>query len=227
MSRDAASDVDGPGDGSHHGLLDRLSADLRPVAGAAVARRLLLGVTIGAAASAALTTLVLGLRPDLGQAVGGWMFWVKASYTLALAGVAVWACERLARPAGAAGGRLSWMLVPVLAVVGVAAWRLSQAPAPARMPMIMGGSADACPWWIAAFSLPPLAGLVWALRGLAPTRLRLTGLVAGLAAGGAGAAAYALHCDEGAMAFLATWYTLGVLMSGAAGWLLGPRLLRW
>ena len=78
-----------------------------------------------------------------------------------------------------------------------------------------------------AFSLPPLIGLAWAVRGLAPTRLALTGLMIGLAAGGAGAAAYALHCDEMSAAFLVVWYTLGVAGAGALGWIAGPRILRW
>ena len=93
--------------------------------------------------------------------------------------------------------------------------------------MLMGGSAAVCPWWIMAFSVPPLAGLVWALRGLAPTRPGLTGALAGLAAGGAGAAAYALHCPEPTAPFLAVWYTLGVAGAGALGWIAGPRALRW
>jgi hypothetical protein len=29
------------------------------------------------------------------------------------------------------------------------------------------------------------------------------------------------------MAFVATWYTLGIAATGALGALLGPRLLRW
>lgn len=212
---------------AHDDLIGRLSQDLRPVARLAVARRLLIGVSAGAAVSALLTTLTLGLRPDMAQAVAERIFWVKFAYTLALAGLAVWGCERLARPAGTAGRRLPWILAPVLAVVAMAAWQLVQAPASDRMPMVMGGSFKACPWCIVAFSLPPLAGMVWALRGMAPTRLRLTGAVTGLAAGGAGAAAYALHCTESTMPFLAVWYSLGVVLSGAVGWLVAPRLLRW
>jgi hypothetical protein len=91
----------------------------------------------------------------------------------------------------------------------------------------MGHSANVCPGLILTASLPPLAGLIWAVRGLAPTRLRLAGLALGLAAGGAGAAAYAIHCDEMAAPFLAAWYTLGVAAAGAIGWALAPRVLRW
>jgi len=208
-------------------LIRRLSADLRPVSRSAVVRRLALGVGAGAVVSLALIAATLGLRPDMMHAASGAMFWIKLAYTLAVAVVAIWTCERLGRPAEDGSRRPLWLAVPVLAVGTLAAWQLLRAPEPMRMHMVMGGSAEVCPWLILASSLAPLIGLVWAVRGLAPTRLRLTGLMAGLAAGGAGATAYALHCDESAAPFLAIWYTLGVVAAGALGGLLGPRVLRW
>jgi hypothetical protein len=66
-----------------------------------------------------------------------------------------------------------------------------------------------------------------ALRSLAPTRLRLAGTAAGLAAGAVGASVYQLHCPELAAPFLGTWYVLGILAPAALGALIGPRLLRW
>lgn len=208
-------------------LIGRLAADLRPVPRLAVARRLAVGLGLGALGSALLTWATLGFRPDMPQAMREAMFWVKLAYTLAIGGVALWACERLARPSGAAGRRAVWLALPVVAVVSFAAWELLRAPAPMRMPMIMGSSSQVCPWCIATFSLPPLLGLIWAVRGLAPTRLRLTGLMIGLAAGGMGASVYALHCPEPTAPFLAVWYTLGIATAAAIGAAIGPRLLRW
>ena len=208
-------------------LIERLSAGLRPAPRFVVVSRLALGVGAGAALSAAATAATLGLRPDLARAVGEAMFWVKLAYTLTLAGLALWTVERLARPASTARGRLGWMAAPVLLLTALAGWQLGHAPASSRMAMLMGHSAGVCPWWIVACALPPLAGLVWAVRGLAPTRLRLTGATIGLAAGAAGASAYALHCDEVTAAFTVVWYTLGIATAGFIGWLLGPRLLRW
>ncbi len=208
-------------------IIDRLAAELRPSPRLQVARRLVIGVAGGSAVSAILTVSTLGFRPDMAHAAMEAMFWVKLAYTLALGGLALWACERLARPAASPKGRLPWLLAPVLALASLAAWQLDQAPAPMRMPMMMGHTASVCPWCILAFSLPPLFGLVWAVRGLAPTRLRLTGLMVGLAAGGFGASAYALHCDESAAPFLVIWYSLGIAAAAAVGWLTGPRVLRW
>ena len=208
-------------------LLDRLSASLRPTPAGLVLQRLLIGLATGGAVSLALVVAVLGPRPDLGAAVSQPMFWVKFGYALALAVVALWAVERLARPGGLARGRLAWLAAPLLIVTAIALWRLAAAPPGVRMGLVMGHSARLCPWYVLAASLAPFAGLVWAVRGLAPTRLRLAGLALGFAAGGMGAFAYAMHCDEMAAPFLAVWYTLGVAAAGALGWLVGPRILRW
>ena len=208
-------------------LQARLVAELKPSPPHYVLRRLLAGAGAGAAVSAVLIVAVLGYRPDMPHAMVTNMFWIKLGYMLALAAVALWSAERLARPGEAGWGRTAWFALPLLLAVGLAAWRLAQAPPPMRHHMIMGDSARGCSWLIMAASIAPLIGLVWAVRGLAPTRLVRTGAIIGLAAGGVGAAAYALHCPEFTAPFLAVWYTAGVAGSGLVGALLGPVLLRW
>jgi hypothetical protein len=74
---------------------------------------------------------------------------------------------------------------------------------------------------------PLFVALVWALKGLAPTRLRLTGAAAGFAAGSLGALAYSLHCPELAAPFIGIWYLLGITICAILGAWVGPRLLRW
>ena len=76
-------------------------------------------------------------------------------------------------------------------------------------------------------SLPLFASTLWALKGLAPTRLALAGASAGLLSGALGALVYSLHCPESAAPFLAVWYVLGIAIPTLAGALLGPRVLRW
>lgn len=208
-------------------LIDRLCADLRPVRPGAVARRLAAGIGLGALVSALLMLALLGPRPDMAHASATAMFWIKAAYTLAFACVGLWAVERLARPAGEARRRIIWFVAPLAVMAVLAVAQLAAAPAPMLVPMILGGSASVCPWFILLLSVPPLCGLVWAMRGLAPTRLRLAGAVAGLAAGGAGSFVYAVHCTESTAPFLALWYTLGVFAAGLVGVLLGPLVLRW
>lgn len=84
-----------------------------------------------------------------------------------------------------------------------------------------------CPWRIALLSLPVFVGTLWSLRALAPTRLVLSGAVAGFASGALGAWIYAFHCDESAAPFVLIFYTLGISAVGAAGAALATRILRW
>jgi hypothetical protein len=115
--------------------------------------------------------------------------------------------------------------VALIALLALIAMLL--APPSARDLMLMGHSARLCPFLVLASALPPLAGLIWAMRGLAPTQFRETGFVIGLAAGGIGAFAYAWHCNETGAPFLAVWFSLGIGAAAFLGWLVGPRVLRW
>jgi hypothetical protein len=160
-------------------------------------------------------------------ALGGAMFWIKLAYGVALGAVAAFGLGRLARPGGDARGWSPWLAVPVALMAVFALAQSLTTPPSERLALIMGGSARVCPFLILASATPIFAALSLALRGLAPTRLRLTGAAAGLASGAFGAALYALHCDEVGGAFIAIWYSLGIGLACAIGALLGPRLLRW
>jgi hypothetical protein len=93
--------------------------------------------------------------------------------------------------------------------------------------LLLGRTAGVCPFLIAAVASPIFVAFIWALRGLAPTRLRLTGAAGGFAAGSLGALVYTLHCPELAAPFIGSWYLLGILIPTTLGVWLGPRLLRW
>lgn len=206
----------------------RLVADLKPTPRFYVLRRLLIGAAAGAVTSAALVAMLIGYRPDMASAALTMMFWWKLVYVLALAVVSFWAAERFARPDSEGGWRRGlWAALPLTIAIALAAWQLVNAPAGGRVQMIMGGSAKVCPWCIVAFALPPMAGLAWAVRGLAPTRMAQAGAMIGLTGGGLGAAAYALHCTESTAPFLALWYSFGVALAAVIGGLLGPVVLHW
>ncbi len=208
-------------------LIERLSTDLEPASPWWVTRRILIGLSSGAFFSALLMIFWLGVRPDLMDAMTGTMFWVKFGYTLACSAVLMAALIRVARPGGSMGS-LAWALAAPFALVGgMALWRLANAEPVIAHGMLMGDSAEVCPWRIAVLSIPIFAGAVWALRGLAPTRLVLSGFVAGGCAGAMGAWIYAFHCNESAAAFVALWYTAGMAVVALLGALAGRRLLRW
>jgi hypothetical protein len=208
-------------------LLDALASDLAPRPARRVGVRLTLALAAGAMVSVAAILALLGPRANMAGAAGTAMFWTKLVYPVGLAAVGVACVERLARPAGAARRRVGWLAAPVAAMAIVAAVQWASAPAAARRSLLMGHSAMICPWLIVACAIPIFLAMVWALRGLAPTRLRAAGAMAGLSAGGTGAALYALHCGETGGAFILIWYSLGVLLPAAAGAILGPILLRW
>jgi hypothetical protein len=208
-------------------LIADLAGKLEPVPRGAAARRIGLGLLLGAAMSAGLMMAWLGIRPDVAKALATPMFWVKFAYTALTGLLFALALTRVARP-GVRLGRLAALIAAPLAIlVLMAALRLASTDPTAWRHLLMGGSADLCPWRIFVIGLPVLAGAMWAVRGLAPTELTLAGLVAGGCAGSFGAAIYAFACDETAAPFVAIWYTLGMAAVAVVGGLAGSRILRW
>lgn len=206
-------------------LISLLARDAGPAPQTVAARRLIPAVALGLAASGAGALALIGLVPMDLFSHPGW--WLKLGCAVALALACAWLLSRLALPL--ARTHVGWWAVAVvaLAMAGLGAVQSALGAPGERMTLVMGHSWVTCPWNVFALSLPGLAGVFWALRGLAPTRLRSAGFVAGLLAGALGAAGYALSCTEVSMAFVAVWYSLGILMTGGVGATLGPRLLRW
>jgi hypothetical protein len=84
-----------------------------------------------------------------------------------------------------------------------------------------------CLFLIMFFAAVPLAVVLYALRQGAPTRLKLCGGIAGIVAGGIGAAAYAFNCASDTIPFIAIWYGAAIVICAVVGTQLGPRVLRW
>lgn len=206
-------------------LIDLLARNAGPAPRAVALRRLLPATLAGMAASAVLAIAWLGLIPN--ELFHQPAPWVKLGYAAALMASAGWLTGRLARPAAPvdAAVRAVAGVAAVMAALGLLAWWFT--PEAARLPGLRGHSWYECPFNVLALSLPALAGSLWALRGLAPTRPRAAGAAAGLLAGAAGAFGYALACTEMAVPFIAVWYTLGIALTAALGAWLGPRVLRW
>lgn len=208
-------------------LIERLSGDLKPVRRLAMQRVLFAALLPAALVAAFAMTLWLGPRPDFGTAIATMSFWIKFGYTLALAGLGGAATLVLARPDGHSRGPAlaALALLGVLLIAGLI--QLLRAQPDQVMPLIMGSTALACPWRIVVFGLPILGCALLALRRMAPSNPTLAGFAAGITAGGAGAWVYSFACGETSMMFLALWYTLGILIVGAIGAVLGRFLLRW
>ena len=208
-------------------LIAMLATGVAPVAPGLPARRLRAGLLLGAMGALALLLLGYGVRPDLAQAAGEPMLWVKFGFPAALAATAALLVLRLSHPGMRLGALGLGLLLPVLAMLVLAGTVLLGAEEPQRAALLLGGTWKSCSASIALLSSPVFVALLWVLHGLAPTRLRLAGASAGLLAGAVGTFVYAFHCPEMAAPFLAAWYGLGMLVPALLGALLGPRLLRW
>ncbi len=191
------------------------------------ARRYATAVGWGSAGAVLLMTILLGPRHDLAAAIMLPMFWTKVAFVTSLAVASLLAAWRLSRP----GVSLAWVPgvlgAPVLAIWLLAAIVLMRADAAQRKALFFGDTWNSCPFLIAMLSAPVFVAVVWAMKGLAPTRLRLAGAAAGLLSGAVATMVYSVHCPELAAPFIGFWYLLGVLIPTAVGTLLGPRVLRW
>ena len=206
-------------------LIHLLAADAGPVPRAPAARRLAPAMLLGLLLAAALALAVIGPVPApmlLAPAMA-----VKLAFGAAVMATGAGWTARLARPAAPSrsASRTLTAVFVLMVLLGLAT--LLATPAEQRLAEFLGHSWRTCPLNLMALSVPALAGCLWALRGLAPVRPRMAGLAAGLTAGGLGTLGYALACTEQATSFVAVWYSVGIVLSGALGAALGPRVLRW
>lgn len=208
-------------------LIDFLAAGDCAAERYAVARRFVPAIAFGLLAAALMMAVLLGVRRDLAETLADPAFWIKAAFVSGLAAACLWSTLRLSRP----GARLGWaaplIAVPPIAIWGLAGTMLIELEPAQRAAVVLGQTWKSCPFLIALLALPLFFGIVWAMRGLAPTRLRMAGMVGGLLSGALAACVYSLHCPELAAPFVAIWYVLGISLPAIAGAIFGPALLRW
>jgi hypothetical protein len=208
-------------------LVALLAARAEPVPRHAAVRRFAFALAVGLPLSIAVMALEYGVRRDLVQTLFWPMFWVKLLFPACIAVAGFVIVQRLARPGVRV--RTAWLglAVPVLLVwaLGLVTWLM--APVDERAAMVWGQTWRTCVFNIALIAAPVFVASLVALKSLAPTQPALAGAAAGAMSAGAGAAVYALHCQELAAPFLAIWYVIGMALPVVAGAILGSRLLRW
>lgn len=208
-------------------LIAMLATGAGAVDAGASRRRFAQALAWGGFASLLLMAVLMGVRSDLPAMASKPMFWAKLVYCAALALAALALTSRMARPGARAARWAMALALPLLAMWLLAAMELSGATGSERDALVFGTTWRDCAFSIALVSLPLFAALLWAMKGLAPTRPALAGAAAGMLSGAAGALIYSLHCPELSAPFLGIWYPLGMLIPAAAGAIVGPRLLRW
>jgi hypothetical protein len=206
-------------------LINVLARGVEPADRPAWKRSLLLTVLVGLVVAGVLVAIGLGVRPDIGVARMPVM--MKALFSALVAALILPVAVRLMKP----GRPLGWRIGAVVLFVAVCAMAtivalMGEEPSK-RMEMWMGNGVPWCVVLIPILAAPTAAGLLWLMRAFAPTRLALTGAAIGGFAGGVGAVAYAMYCPVDSVAFVTTWYVLGIALSAAIGAVVGAKVLRW
>jgi hypothetical protein len=208
-------------------LISLLASGVAPIDRKAPVKRFSVAVLAGLLGALLLVIALKGLRPDLGQVMATPIFWAKIAFPLCLMIGTLGMVMRLARP-GATSGPGKILIVAAVTAVWVGAIYVLMMTAPDdRVAAILGETWRVCALNITLLSIPGFIAVFWALRGLAPTNLTLTGACGGLLAGSMSTIAYSLHCPEMQVPFWAVWYLLGMLVPTILGALLGRRWLRW
>jgi hypothetical protein len=208
-------------------LVNLLSTNLEPVDRRSLARTLYVGLAAGSIVALGLSLLGLGVRSDL-TTVHAFIFLVmKLAFAFGIVGLALVYLTKLARPGGERKTPSFLVIAPFLVIVMLAGISLALAPSSHWEKMIVGDLWLECLISIPIIAIVPFAIAMWVVRRAAPTDLARAGAFAGLAAGGVSAMAYALHCTDDSLPFIAIWYGGTIVLCTLAGATLGPRLLRW
>ncbi|MDX8478987.1 NrsF family protein [Mesorhizobium sp. VK24D] len=207
-------------------LIKALDADARSKA-MPLGRAWWLAVGVAAVVAAAVFFMTIGPRPDFMAATHTMRFLSKFVFTVALGVSAFALIQALSIPGASSRHAKLWMLAaPVLVVIAVVL-ELFVVPEAEWGRRLVGTNWYICLTFIPLIGIGPLAVFVAALRYGAPTRPVLAGTVAGLLAGGLSATLYAAHCFDDSPLFVATWYTIAVLILAGLGALGGRFFARW
>ncbi|MBC7768758.1 MAG: DUF1109 domain-containing protein [Phycisphaerales bacterium] len=206
-------------------LIDALARGAGPAERSHWRRNLAITLLAGLIAAAALVAIGLEVRPDIGAARMPIMF--KAMFAAAAAAIVLPLTVQLMKP----GRPLGWRIGAILLFLGLCALAtivalMGEMPE-RRWEAWMGGAMPWCVVLIPLLAAPAAVLLTLLMRAFAPTRLTLAGAAIGALSGGVGAMAYAMYCPVDSVAFVTTWYALGIAVSAALGAVLVSRFLRW
>lgn len=208
-------------------LVALLSTNLEPVDRSSIVRTLLLALMAGSVLALGITIVGLGIRPDVMRSGALSFVATKVAFAIGISSLASVYLAKLSRPGGERKPRSYLIAMPFLVIVTLAAISLGLAPSSHWSTMVVGDEWLECLVSIPIIAIVPFIVAIWAVRQAAPTNLARTGAFAGLVAGGVSAMAYALHCTDDSLPFMAVWYSGTVVLCTLAGAAMGPRLLRW
>jgi hypothetical protein len=208
-------------------LIAMLSTNTEAVDRTVVIRTVGIALMTGSLVALVGALLALGLRTDLATAHALAFLVAKLAFAIGVIGVAGIYLSRLIRPGGELRTPPVLAAVPFMAIALLAGIALGAEPSSHWDRMIVGDQWIECFLSIPIIAVAPFAIIIWAVRQAAPTDLVRAGAFAGLVAGGVSAMAYAFHCTDDSLPFVAVWYGGTIVLCTLAGAALGPRLLRW
>lgn len=212
---------------NYDSLIDRLAEDLKPVRH----RRPWVDMLIMAAIAITELALLfavgfahLTLRRMVTEPTLWWRLASLGLISLVSAVLAIRSFDPTYSPRG--GMRWLGLIIAICLVFGLAI-----GGAPGGLASIVRRldwtSGVQCAYKMALLSLPPLAGLALLGRRGAPTDMRRTPLLIGLAAAAWGAFTFVFACPFNDPLYIAVWYSVGCAMVVVLARLLLPRLARW
>jgi hypothetical protein len=207
-------------------LIDLLAHDSPKADGVHWRMRLAMTLLVGFVIALVWIGFSIGFRQDM---YGNMLpLLAKTAFSAAAAALALPLAMRLLAPGRPLGWRIAaiGIFVTVCALAAMIAL-MGEAPQERMHAWFGGGRFPTCLFYIPMFAAPTAIGLLWLARGLAPTRLTITGAAIGALAGGVSAVAYSAHCPIDSVSYVTTWYTLSIGLCAALGAVLGQRLLRW
>jgi hypothetical protein len=211
-------------------LVELLSANLEPIGRVHFGRRLILAMLIGGTAAFALMSATVGPRADLDSTTHLVWTGVKLLFAISVIATAAPVLLKSMRPGLEKETHPVLLYLPFFWAIAAALVMLFFVTPRTWTLMLRGATSVSparCLGLIVFFGAIPFAVLVWMLRQGAPTRLKLSGAIAGVVAGGLGAAAYAFACTSDTIPFIAVYYGAAITICAFIGAHLGPRLLRW
>ncbi|CAN7324733.1 NrsF family protein [Mesorhizobium amorphae] len=182
---------------------------------------------VAAVIAAVVFWFTIGPRSDIMIAMHTMRFLSKFVFTIVLAGTAFALIHALSTPGASTGKAATWMAAAPLLVLAAVVLELFAVPEAQWGTRLVGSNMMICMGFIPLIGIGPLAIFLWMLRYGAPTRPVLAGAVAGLLAGGLAATFYAAHCVDDSPLFVATWYTVAIIILTALGALGGRLFVRW
>ena len=182
----------------------------------------------GLVGGAILLVVVFGVSSDMPEQILAPMFWLRLAFPLALIAVAIKLVERLVRPGVAVTSAWLMTILPMVTMMLGVIFFILAAPAEYRLKLVSSRNL----WGTTIgntmlLSVPSFIAMIHAMKGLAPTRLVLSGAAAGLLAGAQGVLIYALYCPDMPVPSWSVLQITAIFITTGIGAAFGPICIKW